>query len=471
VLPAGSDPGAIITPSEIVTNVSEGVNLPATQELLVYGIGGSSKSFRASTTAIPGRDPFLVPANATVTPDRPTRVLLQYNTAQTPPGKYEQLLTFQFSDGRVRTVKSTLIIAPTAASTAPAPGEKAARFAGGQCVPSTLVPSLTTLGQAFAVSAGWPVALGVQVSDDCGSPLTQGSVSVSFSNGDLPITLQPIGNGQWQATWQTGNRVGSGVTLRVQAVNPQAQLSGVKEVPGEFRSDKDPPVFDRSAVVSAAALTSYQAIAPGSFISVFGSRLADNLATADKTPLPQTLANATVIVGGQIAPLQFVSPGQINAIVPASLTTNTTHQVLVQRGLTYSIPAPVDVAPAQPAVFLSSGLAIAVAYRNGVDPFLVTSSKPSQSGDVLVVYCAGLGPTTPAASDGLPAPGGPTRDAVTATIGGVDAPVAYSGLVAGFVGLYQVNLTVPAGVSAGAAVPLTLSVSGQTSPPAALSVR
>src|SRR5204863_9329129 len=141
-------------------DVSEGVNLPATQEILVSGIGGSSKSFRASTTAIPGRDPFLVPANATVAPDRPTRVLLQYNTAQTPPGKYEQLLTFQFSDGRVRTVKSTLIVAPTAASTAPAPGEKAARFAGGQCVPSTLVPSLTTLGQAFAVSAGWPVALG-----------------------------------------------------------------------------------------------------------------------------------------------------------------------------------------------------------------------------------------------------------------------------------------------------------------------
>jgi uncharacterized protein (TIGR03437 family) len=471
VLPAGSDPGAIITPSEIVTNVVSGPNLPPTQELLVFGIGASAKSFSLTATSIPGRDPFIVPASGTVSPNQPARVLLQYNSELTPPGTYPQTLNFQFSDGQVRTVNSTLIVAPTAASPALNPAEKGARISGGQCMPSQLVPSLTTLGQSFTVSAGWPVARGVQGVDDFGAPRNQGSVSVSFSNGDPPLSLRSLDNGMWQATWQTDNRSGASVTLRVQAFNPQSQIGGVKELTGGFGSDKDPPVFDRAAVVSAAALTSYQAIAPGAFLSIFGTRLADNIATADTTPLPTQLGNASVVIGGQIAPLQFVSPGQINVVAPVGLTLNTTQQVLVQRGLTYSLPAPVDVAPAQPGIFISGGFGIAVAYRtDGTAPFIVSIASPARVGDVLVVYCAGLGQTDPPAVDGQPPAGGPTNDPVTASIGGQNAPVAYAGLVAGFVGLYQVNLTVPDGVPTGDSVPIALSVSGQISPPALLSI-
>jgi uncharacterized protein (TIGR03437 family) len=44
-------------------------------------------------------------------------------------------------------------------------------------------------------------------------------------------------------------------------------------------------------------------------------------------------------------------------------------------------------------------------------------------------------------------------------------------LVAGFVGLYQVNTVVPEGAGAGDAVPLTLGVSGQQSPAAPLPIR
>ena len=132
----------------------------------------------------------------------------------------------------------------------------------------------------------------------------------------------------------------------------------------------------------------------------------------------------------------------------------------------------IRMAPGHSVVFLSGGLAIAVVYRSdGTPPFLATTTNPAMAGDVLVLYCAGLGATNPAAADGLPAPSAPTTAAVTVTLGGQNAPVAFAGLVAGFVGLYQVNTVVPAGVGTGDAVPLILSVSGQQGPAAPLPVR
>ena len=49
------------------------------------------------------------------------------------------------------------------------------------------------------------------------------------------------------------------------------------------------------------------------------------------------------------------------------------------------------------------------------------------------------------------------------TIGGLQANVTFSGLAPGYVGLYQVNAQVPAGVAVGTAVPVTISMGGQVS--------
>jgi uncharacterized protein (TIGR03437 family) len=67
-------------------------------------------------------------------------------------------------------------------------------------------------------------------------------------------------------------------------------------------------------------------------------------------------------------------------------------------------------------------------------------------------------------TDGAPSPSAPTLATVTATIGGQTANVLYSGIVQGLVGLYQVNVTMPASVAPRSSVPVTLTAAGQTSP-------
>jgi uncharacterized protein (TIGR03437 family) len=62
-------------------------------------------------------------------------------------------------------------------------------------------------------------------------------------------------------------------------------------------------------------------------------------------------------------------------------------------------------------------------------------------------------------------------NAVTATIGGINAPVHFAGLAPGFVGLYQVNVQAPAGVTAGSAVPLVLTQAGVSSNTVTLAIR
>ena len=65
-----------------------------------------------------------------------------------------------------------------------------------------------------------------------------------------------------------------------------------------------------------------------------------------------------------------------------------------------------------------------------------------------------------------------TANPVTVTIGGATVPASFAGLSPGFaVGLYQVNFVVPAGITAGNNVPVSVTVAGQTSPVVTIAVR
>ena len=324
--------------------------------------------------------------------------------------------------------------------------------------------------------------------DDCGMPMqTTGSVTVNFSDGEPSLPLQSQGSGSWENTWQTGNASLTGVTLKIHAADPQG-ITGDAEVSGSLGSQQQPPVFDKSGITSAAAAVSFTALAPGAVISIYGSRLAENTAQAQTLPLPPQLVDTQVFVAGTTAgggstgllnlPLYYVSQNQVNALVPYEVSVDTSLQLLVQRGTTYSVPVQIDMAKAQPAVFSSGGVPgsaglIQVYPVKGGQPYFASASAPAHAGDTIVLYCTGLGAVNPGVTDG--APPGQQLSRTTSTpqlvIGGQSAQVNFAGLAPGFAGLYQVNAVIPSGTQTGANVSVTLAIDGQTSPLITLGVQ
>jgi uncharacterized protein (TIGR03437 family) len=342
------------------------------------------------------------------------------------------------------------------------------------CTPTQLVPVFTLLGTGFSATAGWPTGIEVTVVDDCGIPLNSGSVTVTFSSGDPALSLASIGSGSWTGTWNAAT-ASPGVTLTAQAQELQPALSGHAAIGGMLASNAAVPLVSTGGVVNAANFVANQPLAPGTFGAIFGSNLATQLAGSTTFPLSTQLGDTTVVLNGEQLPLLFASTGQINAILPYDLPINSTQQLIVQRGSTISIPQPVVIAQAVPAVFTQNGTGTGAALYNlyKSDGTPKPNNSPVSPGDVVVLYAAGLGQVDqpfPAGSQAPITPLANTTNPVTVTIGGMQQTAEFAGLAPGFASLYQVNAIVPSGLPSGTAT-VTLSAAGQQSAPVTIAVQ
>jgi uncharacterized protein (TIGR03437 family) len=467
-------------PNALVFITTAGAGSPSSKSVLVYNIAATPKTF-SSSVFLGATTLNYLPGQATLALDAPTEIVLQPVTDNLAPGLYHGNLTLQFSDGRVRDVRLHIIVKKAAIGSSSAAGSFDETPHAASCTPSKLIPTLTSIGPSFTVPAGWPVALQANVLDDCGIPLDDGSVVVSFSNGDPPLSLLSLRNGgQWQATWNPSNNESAQFTITVDAEAAQPALQGSLEISGGLQNTSDAPQL--SGIVSGASFAAGVPLAPGAITSLFGSQLADGSGGAAGLPLGSTLKGATVVIAGEPAPLFYASTGQINAAIPFDVAPNTSQQVLVTRDTTLSVPVEVDVAPSQPAVFLdpqtnapNQGTIFAVRKgASGQTSFLAGPSSPATAGDTLVIYCGGLGGVNQTIAPGAGSPASPaakTNDQPQVTVGGKTASVAFSGLTPGLVGVYQINAVVPAGVTPGDQVPVVINISGQTSPAVTIAVK
>ncbi len=225
------------------------------------------------------------------------------------------------------------------------------------------------------------------------------------------------------------------------------------------------PEVNAGGVVNGADFQGDAGLAPGSIVSIFGVALASTTAGAAALPLPTELGGSRVELDGVPIPLFFSSAGQVNAQIPFEMPPNGTVLGTVRVDGIRSQPFEVSVSPFSPALFSLSqdGLGPgAILHANGA---LVSAANAAQAGETVLLFGTGLGTVTTQPDTGQPASANPlsrTINTPTVTIEGREAPVEFSGLAPGFVGLYQVNVVIPSGLLPGEH-PVQLTVGGVSS--------
>ena len=244
----------------------------------------------------------------------------------------------------------------------------------------------------------------------------------------------------------SGIRIGSGI-------GPFLGISVALQAPTMSSSLSTTGVFlDPQGVVNAGSFAPFTAgVAPGELLTLFGANLAAGLQVASTIPFPTTLGKVQVMINNVPAPIYYVSPTQLAVVVPYGVT-GTIAKLQVLNDNVPSNAVTEWIGNTAPGVLtqLQNGLGYGDVVH--LDGTLVNDKSPAKIGETVSVYLTGLGAVNPAIADGDAGPVNPLANAtnpITAFIGGTEAKVGYSGLAPQLAGLYQINLTVPDGVTAG----------------------
>jgi uncharacterized protein (TIGR03437 family) len=229
-----------------------------------------------------------------------------------------------------------------------------------------------------------------------------------------------------------------------------------------------PLIRPESGVITALAFGGSSSIAPGTWIEIYGQNLAGTTRSWQASDFtgntaPTSLGGVSVSVNGQPASVSYVSPGQVNALVPSAIAPGTA-VVTVANGSQVSNSYIVTVNALEPGLLVfpptTSSLsqyvvAIFPDYTTYVLPPLppyIGISAPSrraQAGDTITLYGIGFGPVIPDLPAGsIATQANSLQASVEVTFDGHPGQVTYAGSAPGFVGLYQIDVVVPDGVVA-----------------------
>jgi len=212
--------------------------------------------------------------------------------------------------------------------------------------------------------------------------------------------------------------------------------------------DANAPNYTAAGIVNGASFA--PGLAPNTIVSIFGTNLswgAQTVTASDMSGgvMPTSLGNVEVYFEGWPAYLYYVSPLQINLLVPSSLLPGT-FQFWVDRQGTRGPIVTVTLQSAAPAMFqYPAGTALATHS----DGSLVSSTAPATAGEIVTLWATGLGNTNPELEDGaLPAAAQWLSQLnqfdVQINSAALDSSaILYAGVAPGYAGLYQVNVRLP----------------------------
>jgi uncharacterized protein (TIGR03437 family) len=207
--------------------------------------------------------------------------------------------------------------------------------------------------------------------------------------------------------------------------------------------------------VTNAASFAAGSLAPGEIATIFGSNVTSStgIKFTSSLPLPKEFLNVSVMINGSAAPLFAVDnvhgQQQINFQVPWEVASGSTATVVIANNGATSSPMFAPVLAAQPGIFAysSAGQNFGAILHSNFQ--LADTAHPAKGGETVLIYCTGLGAVSSPPGDGAAGSGQATKSTASIMIGGMKAPVSFSGLAPGFVGLYQVNAEVPMGLGPG----------------------
>ncbi len=216
-------------------------------------------------------------------------------------------------------------------------------------------------------------------------------------------------------------------------------------------------------VFPAAAADFPLELAPRMAVAIYGANLANQTVGAPAYMYPTQLADAQVLANGSSIPLYYVSATQINALLPPTLSGLV--QLTVKNSAGRNV-VNILVQTAAPAIFTqdSSGTGPAAALKAS-DQSLVTAANPLHVGDAVELYLTGLGLST--LIDGFDH----ANQQPTVTVGGVNCPVTYAGGAPDFLGLDQINCTIPATAASNLSTPVVITSGDRTSNTATLAIQ
>jgi adhesin/invasin len=451
-------PGAIDAPQNISVTVQIGSPVPSSIDLYVAPGGTASTTFSTATTL-----------SATVKNPQTGPVL---SVTAVSPGFFSPPLSFTITAtaaaGTAAGDYSGSIVASGSTSAADNKTISVTIHVTSQPIVAQSPASLTfrlapgappaTQAVVFSNTGMGTLTLGAGVSPPTPLPIPPPWLSETIQGDDVLVSATPgaMSPGTYQAS----------IAIPSNAANSPSVIPVTLVVltPG-------PPVAYYRGVLDNALFAAGDPLAPGGIVAVFGEQLGDVVTQAQSLPLGTSLGGATVVVNGLAAPIYYASPDQLNFQIPYE-TAPGPAVVEVQRdgqtGNSVSITVQSAVPRLLPLGIGSYGIALLGASGTFAIPATPgIPSRPAQAGvDTVVFYALGLGQTSPPAQDGAPSPAGQIASAefvIGQTIfagTGVTVTPAYAGLTPGSVGLYQINVAIPANSIKGSAVPVYLDMGG-----------
>jgi uncharacterized protein (TIGR03437 family) len=155
------------------------------------------------------------------------------------------------------------------------------------------------------------------------------------------------------------------------------------------------------ACVANAGGYSIGAVAPGEIVALFGNGLGPQQGVQTQatmeSPFPTQAGNVEVTFDSTPAPLLWAQDGQINAVVPWSLTPGQNTSVCVSNhgGKTNCLSQ--LVAQTSPGVFTVDGYHAVALNQDGT---VNSAANPAHLDSEVTIYATGLGPINPPQADG-----------------------------------------------------------------------